>query len=90
MQTAEKMSATVLKNIKGSDFPAAWRGRIKVNPAQTFTVTVTLEHEEVMPPEDQISDKFIQAVKESEKSIKAGKGTFHRTVEDLFKYLEKV
>ena len=87
MQTLIKASATVLENIKRSELPAAWRKKIKTNPNQTFTVIV--EPEEAMPPEDQISDKFINAVKKSEKSIKAGKGTFHRTVEDLFKYLEK-
>ena len=81
------MPATVLENIKGSDLPRAWLSRMKIDPQQTFTVT--LEPEEVMPPEDQISEKLIKAVEASEKSLMAGKGSIHKSIDDLFKHLDK-
>ena len=88
MEVLNKMSTTVLEHVKGSELPAAWFKKIKADPHQTFTVT--LEPEEDMPPEDRISDKFIKAVKESEESIKAGKGTLHQSTEELFENFDKI
>lgn len=88
MEVLNKMPTTVLEHVKGSELPAAWLKKIKADPHQTFTVT--LELEEGMPPEDRISEKFIKAVKESEESIKAGKGTLHQSTEELFENFDKI
>lgn len=88
MEVLNKMPTTVLEHVKGSELPAAWLKKIKADPPQTFTVT--LEPEAAMPPEDRISDELIKAVKKSEESIRAGKGTFHQSTEELFENFDKI
>ncbi len=82
------MPTTVLENVKGSELPTAWQKKIKSDPSQTYIVI--LEPDEDLPPEDRISDELIKAVKKSEESIRAGKGTLHESTEELFENFDKI
>ncbi len=87
------MSVTILKHIKGSEFPVSWKKKLKVDPDQDFTVIVEpeLDHEgEEMPGEDMISDELIKAVKLSENDIKAGRYTECKTKEESDTFFKKI
>ncbi|MFQ5717282.1 MAG: hypothetical protein ACE5GQ_09300 [Nitrospinales bacterium] len=86
------MSITVLKHIKGSDIPDAWREKLKIDPDETFRVTIEPESglgDKEMPPEEMISDELIESVKQSEEDLKAGRFTRCRTKEESDDFFKK-
>ena len=70
------MSTTI--RIKGSELPDKWRKQANVDPDEFLRITIEPESErddEVMPPEERISDKLIAEVRKSIVTIEE-KGNF--------------
>ncbi|MFQ5674020.1 MAG: hypothetical protein ACE5G9_13120, partial [Nitrospinales bacterium] len=86
------MSITVLKHIKGSDIPDSWKEKFKIDPNETFRVTIEQESgldEEEMPPEEMLSNGLVESVKQSDEDLKAGRFTRCRTKEESDDFFKK-
>ena len=78
------MSTTI--RIKGSELPDKWRKQANVDPDEFLRVTIEPESEredEIMPPEERISDKLIAEVRKSEEDVKAGRVKNYQSAEEM-------
>lgn len=68
------MPITVLEHIKGSELPTSWKKKTKLDPEQTFTITIKPENEEEdMPPEEMFREEFVEEAEKRCKAVKGGK-----------------
>lgn len=87
------MPVTILKHVKGSEFPVSWVKKLNSDPDQTYTVIVELEQkskDRKMSKDDMISDELIEAIKRSESDIEAGRYTECKSKEESDTFFKRI
>ncbi|MCH8156345.1 MAG: hypothetical protein IID18_01105 [Nitrospinae bacterium] len=85
------MSTTI--RIKGSELPDKWRKQANVDPDEFLRVTIEPESEredEIMPPEERISDKLIAEVEQSSKEYREGKAIELKNSQQIDEFFKKL
>ena len=79
--------SVIIKHIKKSDLPSFLTEKLEIDPGATLKVTIEVEEleEEDMPPEEDFTPEFIEAIRRSEEDVKAGRVKYFETAEDMFK-----
>ncbi|MBF0495327.1 MAG: hypothetical protein HQK58_01940 [Deltaproteobacteria bacterium] len=83
------MPTTTIEHVKGSELPAGFLEKFGFYPDQTFTITLE-DEDENMPPEEAFRSEFVEAVKQSEESYKAGRFIRCRTDEEIHDLFQRI
>ncbi len=82
------MQTKILEHIHASEMPARWREQLDIYPDQFVTITVDVEED--MPPEEMIRPEFIKKAEENDRNYKSEESIICETKEESDALLDKI